>query len=165
MQFPSSLVLQKYTVLPIIPACVQHLHWHRVITWAHVDAQAEVCSSGVSGDVQLTFVLENCFLFIRCKYSLTPLQNQFTSCFISCLSVCWCRTEELTREKEKPVNATGCCESHSNYLRDAADHTRHVLWITQFLTRANTACFLTYGYFQHVILSLGLQSSPDLKWC
>lgn len=127
MQFPSSLVLQKYMVPPVTPACVQHVHCRRVIAWAHVDAQAEFCNSGVSGDVQLVFVLENCFLFICCKYSITPLQNQFTSCFISCLSACWRCMEELTREKGKPVNATGYHKSHSNYLRDVADHTGQML--------------------------------------
>ena len=127
MQFPSSLVLQKYTVPLITPASVQHLHCCRIITWPHIDAQAEVRNSRVSGDVQLVFVLENRFLFIHCKYSLTPLQNQFTSCCISCLSVCWHCMEELTREKGKPVNATGYRKSHSNYLRDVADHTGHML--------------------------------------
>lgn len=68
------------------------------------------------------------------------MQNQFTSCFISCLSVRWRCAEELTREKGKPVIATGYLKSHSNYLRDVADHKGHVLCITQFLTRANTAC-------------------------
>lgn len=102
---------------------------------------SRVYTLGVSGDIQLAFILENCFLFTCCKYVQTPLQNQFTSCFISCLSVCRCFMEELTREKGKPVNAAGYCGSDSNYPRDVADHTGHVLWITQLLTRANTACY------------------------
>lgn len=102
---------------------------------------SRVYTLGVSGDVQLAFILENHFLFTCCKYVHTPLKNQFTSCFISCLSVCWCFMEELTREKGKPVNAAGYHGSDSNYSRDVADHTGHVLWITQLLTRANTACY------------------------
>lgn len=138
------------------------------ITWPHGDAQAEVCNLGASGDAQLALVLENCFLFICCKYSLTPLQNQFTSCFISCLSARWRCTEELTREKGKPVNATGYHKSHSNYLRDVADHTGHVLWISPSLTRANAACYGCASWHTvvfSVTLSLGQKTAPDLKWC
>ena len=108
------------TCLHAAPALALHGH-------TQTAKQRFVTNSGVSGDVQLAFVLENCFLFIRCKYSLTPLQNRFTSCFISCLSACWRCMEELTREKGKPVNATGYRKSHSNYLRDVADHRGHML--------------------------------------
>lgn len=88
---------------------------------------SRVYTLGVSGDVQLAFILENHFLFTFCKYAHTPLQNQFTSCLISCLSLCWQCMEELTREKGKPVNAAGYRGSDSNYPRDVADHTGHVL--------------------------------------
>lgn len=76
-----------------------------------------------SGRVQLAFILENCLLFTCCKYVQTPLQNQFTSCLISCLSAYCCCMEELTREKGKAVNAAGYHESDSNYPRDVTDHT------------------------------------------
>uniref|UniRef100_A0A8C2Y9R3 NFAM1 Ig-like domain-containing protein n=1 Tax=Coturnix japonica TaxID=93934 RepID=A0A8C2Y9R3_COTJA len=66
---------------------------------------------------------------------------------ISCLSVHWRFAEELTREKGKPMIATGYLKSHSNYLRDVADHKGHMLCITQFLTRAiSIPCEVVFPY-------------------
>lgn len=164
MQFPSSLAFQKYTVPLITPSLPQshHMASHRF--------PSRLQTLGVSGDVQLAFILENHFLFTCCKYVHTPLQNQFTSCFISCLSVCWCCMEELTREKGKPVNAAGYHGSDSNYPRDVADHSGHVLWITQLLTRANTACYRRASWCMvifRVILSLGqppFLTESQVRW-
>lgn len=165
MQFPSSLFRNNSptdnTSLHTTPSLPQshHAATHRF--------SSGVYSLGVSGDVQLAFILGNCFLFTCCKYVQTPLQNQSTSCFISCLSVCWCFMEELIREKGKPVNAAGYRGSDSNYPRDVADHTGHVLWITQLLTRANAACYRRASWcvvIFRVILSLGHPSSPHWRW-
>lgn len=159
MQFPSLLVLPKHTVPLTTPVCVQHLCCCGVITWEHVDAQAEVCNYGVSGDVQPVFVLENCFLFTRCKNSLTALQKSLHLLlhFLSrCVLVlcggahkgkgeaCECnRLSQITQQLPKRCGRSHRARALNHSVSDKDQHC--ALWVR----------FLTYSDFHCAISSLG----------
>lgn len=139
-----------------------HLFVYRccgVIMWEHVDAQAEVCNSGVSGDVQPAFVLENCFLFTRCKYSLTALQKSlhlplhFLSRCVLVLyggahkgkgEACECnRLSQITQQLPKRCGRSHRARALNHSVSDKDQHC--MLW----------AHFLTYSDFHCAISSLG----------